>query len=316
MGRCSSRSLATAHGYRMELFTPLILGVLAIAVPLGWLYGWILVPLRADAPSSQIAHSSIAFPDFVFVVPVALACAGVLVGFVWVGALWTNVRIRNTLAAVSLGFLALAALWLVVVVVAPITLEWIRQTFEAVHTPSIPTTASTSGAGSAAAASASTAAATLLLSTLTALFGARAVHTADSWWDQLSSDQRSQLLKKAWHLVLNYRTPLLNFIALLIGPATILALLVFGMDIGALYPAGVGHGTYAPLPALCFARRDSDPRSPLALRRPERLVAASLLSRASEQCLLSPPVQTVRHVVVADRDHRRRRPSRRSSSSL
>lgn len=234
-------------------FSLLILGVLAIAVPLGWIYGWILVPLRSDAPSSQIAQSSIAFPDYVFVVPVALACAGLLVGFVWVGALWTKVWLRNTLAAISLGLLGLAALWLVVVVVAPITLEWIRHTFEAVHTPSTPATASTSGAGSAAAASASTAAATLLLSTLTALFGARAVHTADSWWDQLSSDQRSQLLKKAWHLVLNYRTPLLNLLALLSGPATILALLVFGMDIGALYPAGVGHGTYAPLPALCFA---------------------------------------------------------------
>jgi hypothetical protein len=227
-------------------FLLLIMGVLLVAIPIGWLYGSVLTSLRASPPPSSVAHTTLAFPAFVFWVPGCLAIIGVTLGLIWVAGLWTKARVREILAALSLGALGIAAVWLLVVVVAPITLEWIRQTFETTTQKSV------GGTAGAATSSAAAAGSTLLLSSLTAIFGARAVHTADSWWNQLSEPQRSKLLSRAWHLALRYRTPLLNFLALLIGPATILALLVFGMEIGALYPPGAGAGSDAWLAPLCF----------------------------------------------------------------
>jgi hypothetical protein len=227
-------------------FLLLTMGVLLFAVPIGWIYGSTLTSLRQSAPPGSVAHTTLAFPDFVFWVPAALGALGVILGFIWVGGLWTKAGVRKVLAGLSLGALGAAVGWLLVVVVAPIILEWIRQSFEST------THASVGGTAGATTSSAAAAGSTLLLSGLTAIFGARAIRTADSWWNQLSQQQQSKVLSRVWHLVLRYRTPLLNLLALLVGPATILALLVFGMQIGALYPPGVGTGGDAWLPPLVF----------------------------------------------------------------
>jgi hypothetical protein len=227
-------------------FLLLVMGVMVVAVPIGWIYGGVLTSLRHAPPPGSVAHTSLAFPAYVFWVAGGLAVVGIVLGYVWVAGMWTTARRREILAGLSLGALVLAVAWLLVAVVAPIILEWIRQSFETT------TQTSTGGTQGATTSTAAAAGSTLALSAITAIFGARALRTADSWWHQLSEQQRSALTKRLWHTILRFRTPLLNFLALVLGPATILALLVLGMEIGALYPPGIGAGSDAWLPPLCF----------------------------------------------------------------
>ncbi len=227
-------------------FLLLIMGVLFVAIPIGWVYGALVPSLRALPPSGSVAHTDLDFPPFVFIIAGGLAVIGVILGLVWVGGLWTKAREREILAALSLGALGLAVGWLIVVVVAPITLEWIRQSFEATAQHSV------NGRGSATTATAAASGTTLALSFLTALFGARALRTADSWWNQIPEAQRAKLTSRVRHQLSRSRQPILNLLALVSGPAAILAVLVFGMQIGALYPPGLGGGSDAWVPPLCY----------------------------------------------------------------
>ncbi len=227
-------------------FLLLIMGILVVGIPIGWVYGALEPSLRASPPTGSVAHTNLDFPAFVFYVAGGLAIVGVILGLVWVGGLRTSVRGRQLLALLSLGALGVAVGWLVVVVVAPITLEWIRQSFEA--------TAQSSVAGRAATttATASAAGTTLVVSALTAVFGARALRTAGSWWNQIPEADRAKLTSRVRHQLSRSRVPILNLLALLSGPAAILAILVFGMQIGALYPPGLGAGSDAWVPTLCY----------------------------------------------------------------
>ena len=228
-------------------FTILVMGLLLVAVPIGWLYGWALPSLRAYPPPGGIANT-LSIPSAIFWWALGIAGVAILIGLVWVAAPWTQSRTRQTLVLISLIALGLVVAGLLVVVVAPITLEWIRHSFEGSAGPS-----STAGAGSSATATAAASGSALVLSGLSALLGARVVRTADSWWNQIPEADRSKLLNRAWHWVLSHRGDLLNLLAWLIGPATILAISVFGFELGALYAPGFGPGYDSWLAPVVYA---------------------------------------------------------------
>ena len=76
-------------------FLLLIMGVLFVAIPIGWVYGALVPSLRALPPSGSVAHTDLDFPPFVFIIAGGLAVIGVILGLVWVGGLWTKARERD-----------------------------------------------------------------------------------------------------------------------------------------------------------------------------------------------------------------------------
>jgi hypothetical protein len=227
-------------------FVLFIMGVLLFAIPVGWLYGWRLDSLRVNPAAGASAHALV-FPSWIFWVAIGLSGAGVLAGFVWIGALWTSARTRQALALISLVALGVAVAWLLLIVVAPIVLEWIRDSFETSRGPS-----ATAGVGSSTTAAAAAGGSTLALSILTAVFGVRAVRTADSWWKQIPEADQKKVLHSLWHWILRHRAAALNLLAWLLLPATVLAVAVFGMELGALYVPGLAPGSDAWVAPLAF----------------------------------------------------------------
>jgi hypothetical protein len=257
--RDNTKYLTHGWGGLPVMFWRLVLGIfwnlilfstviLLIAVPVGWLYGWRLGSLRVNPPAGVTAHAP-ATPSWIYLTALAIAVVGIVTGFVWVAGLWTKALTRKILVVVSLGAIGIAIAWLLVLVVTPAFLEWIRRGFETTTSGAHPTTA---GAGSSARTTAAAGGSALVLSALTALFGVRAVRTADSWWNQIPEGDRTKVLNKAWHWILSHRATVLNLLAWALAPLTIAAVAIFGCEIGALFVPGFAPGVGSWLAPVVF----------------------------------------------------------------
>jgi hypothetical protein len=226
----------------------LALGVLVFAVPMGWVYGGILDSLREHCQLSCGPHS-FSFQWWpTYIVAIALGGIGVLVGLAWVGRPWRREGTRRALLGVSLGFLAAAAAWMVVVVAIPIALEAVRWTFSlsqqsgTVKLPSGPTPVATPAQSTVAIGATSLGG--IVLSALTALLGARSLRRAEVVSDAIPTGVRKKIAAGAQALILRYRTPLLNLLASLIAPFSVLALLLLGLHLGSLFVPLTGGTDY------------------------------------------------------------------------
>ena len=257
--RDNTKYLTHGWGGLPVMFWRLVLGIfwnlilfatviLLVAVPVGWLYGWRLDSLRVNPPASATAHAP-ATPSWIYLTALAIAVVGIVTGFVWVAGLWTKARTRQILVVVSLGAIGVAILWLLVLVVTPAFIEWIRKSFE---TSASTAHATTVGAGSSARTTAAAGGSALFLSALTALLGVRAVRTADSWWNQIPESDRTKVRNKAWHWILSHRAAVLNLVAWLLAPLTIVAVAMFGCELGALFVPGLAPGVGSWLAPAVF----------------------------------------------------------------
>jgi len=214
----------------------LSLGVGAIAVPIGWIYGAAIPSLRAECGPLCGPHH-LALEGWVFWVAGGLGLAGLGAGMTWVIRQWRHEGTRRTLGIVSLGLLGLGALWMLFAVAFPLLLEWIRASVGA-HGANhqIPPDNSTAAVGAVSGAG-------TLASMLTAVFGVRAVRTAQSVWSKVPSSDKQTVTNKAKTWLLKARTPLLNLLAALIAPTTIFAIAVLFLHVGSLYRPLVLGGT-------------------------------------------------------------------------
>jgi hypothetical protein len=222
----------------------LALAVLVFAVPMGWAYGGILESLRRHCQTACGPHS-FSFPWWpTYIVPIVLGGIGVLVGLAWVGRSWPKEGIRRTLLALSLSFLAAGALWMVVVVVLPIGLEAIRWTFSlSRQSGAVKTTRVATPLQSTVAIGASSIGG-VVVSALTALLGARAVRQVETVTADVPAGVRKKIAAGAWTLLLRLRTPLLNLLATLIAPFSVLAILFLGLHLGSLFVPLTGGSDY------------------------------------------------------------------------
>ena len=215
----------------------LVLMVGLIFVALGWVYGLRLPSLQAHCASTAldcVRPHHFSFPAWVFVVAIAMGAAALLTGMLLVLRQWTLEGTRRVLLGASLALAAGAVLWLLAVVVVPILLEWIRSGFSTPQTPS--STVKSSGTGTVAAASGISMGAAVL----TALFGTRVSRTVQAGWDEVPAGAKAALATRAKNLLLRLRVPLVNLLAALIGPLTVVLTAVFALDLGSLYPLTTG----------------------------------------------------------------------------
>jgi hypothetical protein len=216
----------------------LSLAVGLLCVPGGWIYGALVPSLRARCPNGCGPHH-LDFPGWVFGVAIGLGVASIALVMAWVVRQWHTEGGRRTLAVGSLACLGAAALWLLAAVAVPLLLEWIRASV-GLHTINhqVPPTNSTDAVGAVAGAG-------TVASALTAIFGARALRTAQDIWAKVPTGEKQTLTNRAKSLFLKARVPLLNLLAGLLAPVTIAAIAVFGLHLGALYqPFVLGGGGY------------------------------------------------------------------------
>jgi len=214
----------------------LSLSIGLFAVPLGWLYGALVPSLRSECPSSCGPHH-FDFPGWIFYVAVGLAVGAFVLAMAWVGRQWKREGVRRTFAIASLICLGLAAVWLLAVVAIPLLLEWIRASV-GVHSTNHQISSRNSTASIGAVAGAGT-----LTSALVAIFGVRALRTAQQVWAKVPGAEKQALTTRSKSLLLKLRVPLLNLLTSLIAPVTIAAIMVLGLHLGALYrPFVLGTG--------------------------------------------------------------------------
>jgi hypothetical protein len=263
-------------------FVILILAVGALSVPLGWIYGAAVPSLRAHC-SDGCGFHHFDFPGWFFWVAIGLGLAALAVAMAWVAHQWQKEGVRRTLAGISLACLAAGVLWLLAVVAVPLLLEWIRTSVgvHAVNHRLVPSNNSTATIGAVSGAGA-------LASGLTAIFGARALRTAQVVWSKVPAGDKQTIGNRAKTLLLKARVPLLNLLAMLIAPVTIAAIVVLGLHVGSLYrPFTLGaSGTIAfvawlgGVGLLCLAWRFGDLNSwSMHPFYRERLSAAFALKR-------------------------------------
>ncbi|MGO9909637.1 MAG: hypothetical protein ACLPQS_00530 [Acidimicrobiales bacterium] len=220
-------------------FTLLALLVMTIGFPLGWLYGWRVGSLRYICPSGPCAPHNFSFPSWALVlVPVVVGGLGILVGLIWVmGWFARQSDKQNLLLVVSLSLVGAAMLWLLAVIALPIVLEWLRVSVgkRPIHKVIVPADRSSAALAAATGGGA-------VLSTLTALFGARVARTVDAGWQKLPAGAQTALRTKAKNLLLRLRVPLINLVVTLIGPATVAGLALLALHLGALYVPNTSAG--------------------------------------------------------------------------
>jgi hypothetical protein len=208
------------------LILSLVIGL--FAVPIGWIYGAVVPSLRASCGGTCQPHH-FDFPTWIYGLAIGLALLGLVLAMAWVSHQWKMEGTRRVLAIGSLACVGLAALWLLSVIVIPLLLEWIRASV-GVHTANhqIPPDNSTEAIGAVSGAS-------TLASALTAIFGVRALRTAESAWSKVPSGDKQALLTRLKSFLLKSRVTLLNLLAALTAPMTIAAIAVLGLHIGSLY---------------------------------------------------------------------------------
>jgi len=219
----------------------LILGVAAVAIPIGWLYGAHVPALRAGCVQGCAPHV-FSFPAWSYWVAGGAGIAALGVAMAWVVWYWPREGIRRALLGVSLGLIAVGLAWLLFAIGMPWLLGWIHANGSVHATNRVASAGNTTGSV-AAIGGAGTG-----VSILTALLGTRAVRAGQAAWKHLSpSEQKtvkgylSTRLSSLWSRL---KMPLLNFIAAMVGPITVGLVALTWIYVGALYPIEAPHATF------------------------------------------------------------------------
>lgn len=211
----------------------LVLTVGTICMVAGWIYGLIVPALQSHcvAAAAACAHPHrFRFPAILYEVPIGLCAASVAMGLLLVWRPWPHEFARRFLLSCSLGLLAAAAVWVAATYGMAFLLLWIREGFNSgnVH-PSMSHGATTVGTAGGIG---------LAGSIVTALAATRIGRTIQAGYDSLPSGTQQSLRSSLGKLLLRLRVPLVNLVAMLVGPATVLAIAVFATSLGALFPVG------------------------------------------------------------------------------
>ena len=216
-------------------FLILTLTVGTIFVVAGWLYGAIIPALQSHCVGSAAACTHphrFRFPDFLYQVPIGLVAASILFGLLLVYRPWPREFARRLLLSCSLGLLVGALVWVASTYGMSFLLLWIREGFNSGNVqPSAshgPATVGTAGGIG------------IVGSILTALAATRIGRTMQSGYEMLPTGAKTSLKSYAGKLLLRLRVPLVNLMAALLGPATVLTIAVFATSLGALFPVGTG----------------------------------------------------------------------------
>ena len=210
----------------------LIVGL--VSVPVGWIYGHNIRALQAG--SQEIYHFAFSDVGWPFV-PLIAGGLALLLAVVWVVNFFHDPVVNKWLLASSLALLGATLAWLCFAVGVPIVLEWLHRSVgsKPPGVTSVQPSSSTKTLG--AVASAGTAASVLI-----ALFGTRVARTIRAGWQEVPQGVRRQLLQQGKNLFLRLRVPLINLLIFLVGPFTLLCLVLLGVHIGSLYPTWTTAG--------------------------------------------------------------------------